>query len=515
MVEHARDGDGGSPAPLLRMIGVGKSYGRQAVLHDVDFDLRSGEVHVLAGENGAGKTTLINILGGAVQADRGRLLLNGREVRVRSPRQAAALGVAVIHQELSLAPDLSVADNIFMGRERCRGGVVLRRRQHRLAAAALARLGVEVDVRRPVGPHPIAIQQLVEIAKALVQDARIIVMDEPTSALREPEVDRLFALIADLKGRGCGIVFITHKLEEVNRIADRITVLRDGRRVVTAPAKTLGPDELVRRMVGRELPSPASEMGSGPGSAPCLSVRRMSIQSRRRGARPVVEDASFELRPGQIVGLAGLAGSGNSELLWALFGARAGRVSGEFRLGGEPYVPTSPRCAIRRGVALVTNDRQRTGLALQMDVAANLTLAALPRFSPGGWMDFASENRAAGRMAATLAIGARSMRQSVATLSGGNQQKVVLGKWLETRPKVFLLDEPTRGVDIGAKHEIYGLMRQWRADGCAILLITSELPELLRLCDRIVVLHRGRIAAEMERAEATPERVMHAAMGGR
>jgi ABC-type sugar transport system ATPase subunit len=388
-----------------------------------------------------------------------------------------------------------------------------RQQQEQHAGDVLERLGVAIDVRQPAESFPIATQQLIEIAKALVLDAELIVMDEPTSALREPEVERLFTVIAELTRRGCGVIYITHKLEEVYHIADRITVLRDGEWIVTAPAAELPAAALIRCMVGRELPEhpTARRAELGP---PRLVVKDLTVLATTSRARPLVDRFSFTVRAGEIVGLAGLAGSGNSDLLWAIAGVHAGRVSGQIEIEGRRYRPVSLRQAIHRGLVLLTNDRQRYGLVPQMSVQANVTLASLPRVSPAGWLSGFRERRAAAETVEALDLRLRSLHQPVWTLSGGNQQKVVLGKWLNTQPRILLLDEPTRGVDVGAKHEIYGLMNRWSAAGHAIVLITSELPELLLMSDRIIVMHRGRRAAELDRATATQEGILHAAMGG-
>ena len=510
-----RDRHAGSPAPaspLLEMTGIRKVFGRHCVLDDVDFDLRAGEVHVLAGENGAGKSTLVKVLGGVHRPDAGRVAIAGRAVRVRSPREAAAAGVAIIHQELSLVPWLSVVDNIFLGREASRAGWLLRTHAQAQAAQLLHRLGLQLDVRQPVGNLPISVQQLVEIAKALALDARIIVMDEPSSALSEPEVARLFARIADLTARGCGIVYITHRLDEIFTVADRITVLRDGRKIITAGAPELPAAELIRRMIGRDLAGHLPERRRALGDVR-LAVEGCTVAAAEPGRPAVVDGVSFEVRAGEILGIGGLQGSGASDLLWALFGAHGRRTTAGIAIDGQRVRIGSPRTAINCGMALVTNDRQRTGLVLGMDVAANATLASLARVSPGGWLSRRRELLRAGEAARTLQLRAASLRQSAATLSGGNQQKVVLAKWLGTGPRILLLDEPTRGVDVGAKREIYELMNAWSRQGHAIVLITSELPELLQMSDRIMVMHRGRAVRTFGRDEATAERVLGAAMG--
>ena len=508
------------------MTGIHKSFDGQPVLKNVDFELRAGEVHVLAGENGAGKSTLIKILGGVHRPDRGEISIRGSVRRFRSPRDASAAGVAIIHQELSLVPSLSAADNMFLGREQTSFGTMRFGAQRAACGQLLERLGLRIDARATVGDLPISLQQMVEIAKALARESDIVVMDEPTSALNEPEVWRLFDCIAGIKAQGCGVVYITHKLEEVYRIADRITVLRDGQLVASAPAAEMQADALVRHMVGRELVQVRDRRNTAEGGAAIpravlpdntpvvLRLDGVSVRHAERGRRPLVDGVSLSVRAGEIVGLAGLHGSGNSDLLLGLFGAYGRRISGDIELDGRPYRPTSPRRAIERGIALVTNDRQRTGLVLGMSVTANATLAALPRISPAGWMLPRREYDLANETARSLQLRAASLRQSAATLSGGNQQKVVLAKWINTRPRVILLDEPTRGVDIGAKQEIYQLLHAWRAAGHALILITSEMPELLMMSDRILVMHRGRARALLDREEATQERILHAAMGG-
>ncbi|HPK03118.1 MAG TPA: sugar ABC transporter ATP-binding protein [Candidatus Sumerlaeota bacterium] len=507
-----------SPAanPILRMQGIGKSFGGVRALHDVHLELLTGEVHILAGENGAGKSTLIKILAGVHRDYDGRIELDGRPVRFASPQDAAARGIAVIHQELSLIPSMSVADNIFLGRETVWTGAlpwVMRRRQRRRAQQILDQLGLNVDAESTVERLPISLQQMIEIAKALAAEVRILVMDEPTSALTEPEVERLFALIAELKRRGVAIVYISHKMEEIHRIADRLTVLRDGRFVGTAPAAELPPPRLVQWMVGREIGEQFPRHTPHPGPV-LLRVEELTLDDPHGLPLPVVDRVGFELRAGEIVGLGGLQGSGASDLLWGLFGARGRPRAGRIELHGRPYTPRSPGHAIRRGLALLTNDRKTTGLVLGMSITHNITLASLPRLSPGGWLRERREWAVAARLRERFDIRAADLDLEVQSLSGGNQQKIALAKWLEAGPRVLLLDEPTRGVDVGAKQEIYRLMDAWSAEGYAILLITSEMPELLALSDRILVLHRGRVTACFQRGEATQERVLQAAMGG-
>jgi len=497
---------------LVTMTGVTKRFGSVTVLREVDLVICGGEVLILAGENGAGKSTLIKILGGVHTDFEGTIELGGRLVRPKSPLEANALGIAVIYQELSLVPSMTVADNIFLGRSLTRRGLVDDRAQRRQAQRLLDQLGIEIDVNQRVEDLPIAQQQLTEIAKALARSAQVIAMDEPTSALNAPEVERLFGLIRDLKARGCGLVYITHKMEEIERIGDRITVLRDGQHIGTASSAELPPAKLVQWMVGREMaeqfPRHAGQVGQER-----LRLKRFSVTDRHRAKPTGVEDVSLSVRAGEILGIGGLQGSGASELFLGLFGAFGSNVRGEAWLNGGPLRISAPRAAIDQGIALLTNDRKATGLVLPLSIVANTTLAGLPRLSPGGWRQPRRETEAARLLGQTLSLRAASLDMEVGWLSGGNQQKVALAKWLQTRPQLLLLDEPTRGIDVGAKREVYELMNTLTAQGIAILLITSELPELLALSDRIVVMHRGRVTGEFNRKQATPERILEAAMG--
>ena len=498
--------------PLARLKAIGKRFGPVQVLEGVDLEIRGGEVLVLAGENGAGKSTLIKILGGVYTDYDGTVEVNGQPVRPRTPLEANGLGITVIYQELSLVPSMSVADNIFLGRPRLRLGLVDDERQRREAQLLLDRLGIAIDVRQRVEDLPVAQQQLVEIAKALARDARVIVMDEPTSSLNAPEVEKLFALVDDLKAQGCGIIYITHKMEEIQRVADRITVLRDGRPAGTAAARDLPAEKLIQWMVGREMAQQFPRHGARRG-AECLRLEKFSVPGKAGSERRTVDEVSLTVHAGEILGLAGLQGSGASELLLGLFGAYGTAVEGKALLAGRPLEMRSPRHSIQQRVALLTNDRKATGLVLTESIIANATLARLPELSPGGWRRPAEERSTAEGLARQLSLRAASLDLETSALSGGNQQKVALAKWLATSPALLLLDEPTRGIDVGAKREIYELINQLTDRGMAILLITSELPELLALSDRIAVMHRGRVTAEFSRAQASPAAIIASAMG--
>jgi ribose transport system ATP-binding protein len=505
------------------MSGITKRFGRNVVLRGVSLDVYPGEVHILAGENGAGKSTLIKVLAGVYGDWEGAVEYFGRAARPRSPVEAMRLGVSVIYQELSLVPAMTVADNIFLGRTRGRGGFVPRAEQRSKTRELLQGIGLRIEPDTPVENLPIAAQQLVEIAKALSRDARVLVMDEPTSALTAPEVDTLFSLIGKLKREGRGIVYITHKMEEIGRIGDRVTVLRDGERIGSRPARQLTSAELVRWMVGRDvgsgfsLPASSRAESPSPAAAPAgeerLRLGNFSVPSGPGSARLAVEGVDLELRAGEVVGLAGLQGSGVSQLLLGLFGGYGASTGGSVHLNGRKATIGSPQDAIRQGMALLTSDRKATGLVLCRSIQENAVLADLRRLAPGGWRAPARERAAVDALARSLRLKAASLEMEAGELSGGNQQKVALAKWIQTGPRVFLLDEPTRGIDVGAKQEIYQLIHEWTAQGIAILMTSTELPELLALSDRIVVLDRGRVMAAFRRGEATAEQVLAAAMG--
>ena len=499
-------------AVLVRMTGITKRFGNVTVLKDARLEVRRGEVHVLAGENGAGKSTLIKILAGVHTEFDGRIEIGGREVYPQTPLEAGSLGIAVIHQELSLIGPMSVADNVFLGRMPTRGGLVRDAEQREKAVHWIRQLGLDVDVRQPVEQFPIAVQQLIEIAKALSRNAQVIVMDEPTSALNAPEVEKLFDLIQWLKRRGCGIVYISHKMEEIERIADRITVLRDGQWIGTAAAKDLPAPRLIQWMVGREMDEQFSRRAPHLGGER-LRLENFSVFPHGFSKNAAVQSVSLSLRAGEILGIGGLQGSGATELFSGLFGSYGSATQGAMFLDGKEVRFTTPRQAIESGVALLTNDRKASGLVLSLSIIANVTLAGLPELSAAGWRRPKREREAAEKITSLLRLRAASLDLEAGTLSGGNQQKVAVAKWLQVRPRLMLLDEPTRGIDIGAKREIYQLMEEWTAQGIAILLITSEMPELLKLSNRIMVLHRGNFAAEFSRGSATPEAVLAAAMG--
>jgi ABC-type sugar transport system ATPase subunit len=500
--------------PLLQMTHIEKSFSGIRVLNNVSFDLKKGEVHVLAGENGAGKTTLIKIISGVHSNFKGNIFLNGRLVHFLSPSHAARYGISAIYQEMSLVNSMSVRDNIFLGREITNSwGQLDINKENEISHEILDRLGIDIDLSRPVGFYPLSIKQLIEIAKALVFKSNIIIMDEPTSALNAVETIHLFKIIKDLKDKGRGIIFISHRLEEIYRIADRISVLRDGKYIGTAQVDELPSHNLVKWMVGRELKEQFPERKSYKKNKILLSVKNISLNSPNKEHNFKEANISFKVHAGEILGMAGLQGSGKSMLLNTLFGTYGKVNKGKIILEGQNYSVKSPKKSIQKGLVLLTNDRKKTGIISDMSVKENMTLACLEKFIKSGWIQKKKEQRIVRENFDSFNIKAVSIDQLISNLSGGNQQKVVLAKWFMTQPKVLLLDEPTIGVDVGAKHEIYKFMNNWSRQGIGQILITSELPELLALSDRIIVLHRGSITAEFKRKEATQEKILQAAMG--
>jgi rhamnose transport system ATP-binding protein len=494
----------GTAGPVLEMDHVSKAFGATQALDDVSLALQQGEIHALLGENGAGKSTLIKIFTGIQEPDSGEIRIDGAPIRVASPQDAQRLGVAAIYQEPMIFPDLSVAENIFIG-HRDRGKIVDRRRMEREAEEVLARLDVHLDVGEPARGLTLAEQQTVEIAKAISLDVRVLIMDEPTASLSAHEVRRLFRIVANLRQQGVAILFISHRMEEVFEIADRVTILRDGRWISTTPRAELTPAIAIRQMVGREVKELFRRQRREPGAIR-LQVRNLS----REG---VFQDVSFELRAGEVLGFAGLVGARRTDVGLALFGI-APADQGEILLDGEQITITSPRDAMARGIAYSTEDRRQLGLVLPLSIAANISLPSLPRFlSPNGLVRRTAERDAAEGFRQRLSIRAPSVETPTAALSGGNQQKVVISKWLETTPKVLILDEPTRGIDVGAKVEVHQLVDELAAEGMAIILISSDLPEVLAMSDRILVMREGRQMAIFDHDDATQERVLTAAMG--
>lgn len=499
--------------PMLVAQGISKNFGGIAALTDVSFDLRRGEIHALMGENGAGKSTLMKILSGVYGQYDGNVHFDGREVRFATVRQAEVEGITIIHQELNLVPEMTVADNIFLGREPRIAGLIVDRRASRSAAVALlARLGIALDPDARVGNLRVGEQQLVEIAKALSISARVLIMDEPTSALSPAECERLFKITRQLAGEGVAVVYISHRIDEVMHLADRVTVFRDGRHVLTKDISELDQERIIAAMVGRSLhAAPVGDRNSAGETV--LSVSNLALSKpHRKGWRQVLRGVSFELREGEILGIGGLLGSGRTEILETLFGSTTGQASGEIRLYGDVFDIRTPRDARKLGLALVTEDRKGQGLHLQSSITDNVSLPLVARLARYGLRSFAGEIDLARNAVSTLGIRCGSVEQVVGTLSGGNQQKVVIGKWLATHPRVLLLDEPTRGIDVGAKREIYDLIfRLAREEGLAIVVVSSEMPELLLLADRILVMAEGRQTGIVSRADATEERIMQLA----
>lgn len=499
---------------LLEMRSITKEFPGVKALDGVTFDLREGEFHSLVGENGAGKSTLMKVLSGVYPYGSygGDIVINGGVKHFKSVRDSEGAGVAIIFQELSLVKELTVGENIFLGREPSRFGVINWGELYHKAAKLLEELRLPINPRTLVGNLGIGQQQLVEIAKALSQNAKLLVLDEPTAALTESEVETLFEILRDLKARGVGMIYISHKLDEVFAMSDRITVLRDGKTVGTQDAKDLTKDKVISLMVGREVGEIFPETHHERGAV-ALEVKNLTADDPERAGKNLVKNVSFAVRKGEVLGIAGLMGAGRSELLMSLFGAHKGRVSGEILVEGKPVSITSPADAIRHGIGFVTEDRKRLGLILEQTILNNMTLAGLPRIS-GKLLTNQNREFAAGEKARKdLRVKANSVQTIVGTLSGGNQQKVVLAKWLLTNPKVLFLDEPTRGIDVGAKQEIYAQINALAQQGLAIVLVSSELPEVLGLSDRILVLHEGKLTGEFVKTEATPEKVMAAATG--
>jgi D-xylose transport system ATP-binding protein len=511
----------GASHPLLRMDAVSMTFPGVRALDRVSFDLRAGEVHALVGENGAGKSTLMKILGGVYASGEfeGELHIEGARQRFSGIRDAERAGVAIVFQELSLAPELSVAENIFLGRLAATAGFVRWGELQVRAQALLDELGAGISPAVRVCDLGIGQRQLVEIAKALSHQARILILDEPTAALNDAEAAALFRILEGLRQRGLGIAYISHRIEEVLRIADRITILRDGKSVATRQRGAIDRAELVSLMVGRPGCAgfqPAFVCGLEarvPRGDAVLVVNGLTVAHPARPGAQVLSGISFSLHAGEVLGIAGLMGSGRTALLNVLFGSFPAHAAGEIRLDGKAIQLREPRDAIRAGIALVPEDRKSLGLSLGASIAENMTLVALREFATAAVLHPQRELAAVERAMADLRVKAGSAEAVVGTLSGGNQQKVVLGKWLLNRPRILLLDEPTRGIDIAAKQEIYARIDQLASQGLALIVVSSELEELRGICDRILVLHEGRMTGMLSRTEATPERIMACATG--
>ena len=493
-------------APLLEVRGIDKSFPGVRALGEVDLTLHKRQVLALIGENGAGKSTLMKILAGVQPPDAGEILLDGEPVVIESTRAALDLGIALIHQELNLATNLSVGANVFLGREPLRSGLIDDGRIREESRKYLEMVGLEVDPATLVGDLTIGRQQMVEIAKALSIDARILIMDEPTSSLSQAETEYLLKVIKDLRDRGVSVIYISHRLGEVQELADHVTVLRDGENAGELVREEVTHDAMVRLMVGRDL------TGHYVRSERDLGETVLEARDLRSPVHPEYS-LNFSVRAGEIVGVAGLVGAGRTEMLATLFGVTPS-LHGSLKVGGEEIVSDSPFAAIRAGLALAPEDRKLQGLVIEMTVRENLSLAALRRDQrPGGFLDFGKERAISEEMVERMGVKTPGDDQVVRYLSGGNQQKVVLGKWLAMKPKLLLLDEPTRGIDVGAKREIYALMEELASSGVAILFVSSEMEEILGMADRAIVMHEGRITGELSREELTEENVMQLATG--
>ncbi|HEL0571724.1 TPA: sugar ABC transporter ATP-binding protein [Streptococcus equi subsp. zooepidemicus] len=490
----------------IEMTAISKSFGTNKVLEKIDLVLHSGQVHALMGENGAGKSTLMNILTGLFPASSGTIVIDGVEKQFSNPQEAEAFGISFIHQEMNTWPDMTVLDNLFLGRE-IKGtfGLLDQKAMKEKAKRAFDRLGISIPLDLPIGSLSVGQQQMIEIAKSLLSEVSLLVMDEPTAALTDRETESLFQMIASLKKAGVGIVYISHRMEEIFRVTDLITVMRDGIVVDTKPTAETNPAELVKKMVGRDIddyyPAKAAELGEL-----VFEVENLSGEC--------FKDISFQVRRGEILGFSGLMGAGRTEVMRAIFGLDK-RTAGRIRLNGQDIRVTNPVQAIRAGIGFLTEDRKEEGLILDFSIKDNMTLPSHKDFSKNGFFDDKTSRDFVQKMIDRLRIKSGRPEMVVGNLSGGNQQKVVLAKWIGIAPKVLILDEPTRGVDVGAKREIYQLMNELADRGVPIVLVSSDLPEVLGVSDRIVVMHEGRITGELSRGEATQEKVMQLATGGK
>ncbi|GMA51379.1 xylose import ATP-binding protein XylG [Alicyclobacillus contaminans] len=498
----------------LEMTDITKEFSGVKALDAVSLRVKKGEIHALCGENGAGKSTLMKVLSGVYPHGTftGDIRVNGKPVQFRGIADSEASGVAIIYQELALVPEFTIAENVFLGKEPGRLGMISEDEVYQQARKWTEAVGLQRPLSTKVKYLGVGEQQLVEIAKALKKRAEILILDEPTAALSEREVERLLQILRELRSRGVTCIYISHKLDEVLSIADTVTVLRDGRSIATKPVSELDESAIISLMVGRNLDELFPKVTTPPGDV-VMRVSNWSVTSAET-RRQIVRDVSFEVRAGEVVGIAGLVGSGRSELVTSIFGAYPGRVAGDLEIAGEKVHIKDAADAIQKGIGLVTEDRKKQGLVLGMDIRKNITLASLRRLPGTIAIHDAEEIQWSEKLVRDLRIKVPSLEVAVSALSGGNQQKVVIAKWLLTHPKILILDEPTRGIDVGAKYEIYQLMNQLTQQGMAILMISSELPEVLGMSDRILVMGGGRIQGELKREEASQEKIMHLATRG-
>lgn len=502
--------------PILQFQNVTKTFPGVVALNNISFSVNRGEILGICGENGAGKSTLMKILAGVHPRDTysGEVLFDGQALNFQAGaiQQAREMGIAIVHQELALVQQMTVGENIFLGREPGGRSVINWNRLYSETQHILDRYQIDLPVGEPVATLGVGRQQMVEIARALSENASILILDEPTSALAEQEVQMLMRILRTLKGQGVTCIYISHKLEEVFEISDRITVFRDGAVVGTRNTAETSPDEIIAMMVGRQMTERFPEAQRQPGEV-VFEVDQLSADWQHAPGMPMLTDISFQVRAGEILGIAGLMGSGRSELVTTLFGECGKVTGGAIRIKGQPVHVTSAREAMRHGISLIPEDRKRLGLVLGQSILKNISLANMDRFSGFGTINKHAELNASERMAKDLSVKAPTLHALVSSLSGGNQQKVVIGKWLMSEPTLLILDEPTRGIDVGAKYEIYKLMNKLAADGVAIIMVSSELPEILGMSDRILVMHEGRVGGIVDRDKATQEKLMALATG--
>ena len=492
-------------APAVEMIGISKTFPGVVALKDVSFGVERGEVHALVGENGAGKSTLMKVLGGIYMRDSGQIKLRGKLVEIGSPRKAIELGISIIHQELMLVPEMSIAQNLFLGRSLRTAGVLNSRKMNEATREILARFEIDIDPKTPMRRLGIAMQQMVEIAKAVSLNSDILVMDEPTATLTTQETEQLFSLINRIRTDGVSIIYISHRLEEIFRIADRTTVLRDGSTVETLGPEEMNPARIIKLMVGRDIDQLFVKTNV-PTSEEALRIEGLSSDS--------VHDISLRISKGEILGVAGLMGSGRTEMARAIIGVDP-VTSGAIFLNGRKVRISNPREAIRNGIGYLSEDRKKHGIIPDMSVGSNIAIAVLKRLSTAGVLNLKGKRTLAEDFRRRLSIRSPSIQVLIKNLSGGNQQKVLIARWLATEVPVLIFDEPTRGIDVGAKHEVYMLMSDLARQGLAVMMISSELREILAMSDRIVVMYSGRITGELTRETATQEKILHLATGGK